>query len=235
VISEHHFANNYTSAWHTITPLSDGYWHVENKLVSRIAPPLSARSPKLQRAVINEAAFLAFCSLYDKPRPLVRQCVLQAVEKNLGAAQAYVKRFISNEIETENTFDEACLKEAGNLVLRLLHFFSVPSLVNIKPKFPGCGLLSECEGDVILGKCLYEIKAGDRPFRVADLRQLLIYSALAYAGRTMTFNSIGLFNPRTGVAWVRSLDQVCLAISGTRANDMLPALVEQFSMASVSR
>ncbi len=235
MISEHHFANNYTSAWRTITPLGDGYWHVENKLVSRIDPPLESQSPKSQRAVINEAAFVAFCSLYDQPRPIDRKLALHAVAEKLGDAQAYVKRFTSLGTEAENTFDETCLKEAGNLALRLLYFFSDPTSVHIKPKFPGCGLLSECEGDVILGKCLYEIKAGDRPFRVTDLRQLLIYSALAYARRTMTFNSIGLFNPRTGVTWVRSLDQVCLDISGTRANDMLPALVEQFSMASVSR
>lgn len=235
MISEHHFANNYTSVWRTITPLGDGYWHVENKLVSRINPPLKSHSPKSQRAIINEVAFLAFCSLYGQSRPIDRQLVLHEVAEKFEDAQAYVRRFTNLEKQAENSFNETCSKEAGNLVLRLLHFFTEPSLVQVKPKFPGCGLLSECEGDVILDKCLYEIKAGDRPFRVTDLRQLLIYSALAYARRTMNFNSIGLFNPRTGVTWVRSLDQVCLDISGTRANDMLPALVEQFSMASVSR
>src|SRR5690606_35885981 len=117
----------------------------------------------------------------------------------------------------------------------LLTYFPGQQSTILRPKFSGCGLISECEGDLIEGTCLYEIKAGDRTFRVVDLRQLLTYSALAYAEGALSFSEIGIFNPRRGVAWRKSLEEVCYALSGLRLNDTLSSLMEQFSSVSASR
>lgn len=235
MISEHQFATHYSSAWHTITPLADGFWTVENLMVDRIAPPLTPKAPKGMRAVVNETAFRAFCSLHSSPKPVKRGDVLTAIDEQLGESIVYVGRFSSAPPLTPTDVDDECRKEAGNLVLRLLHFFHGLEATTLRPKFSGCGLISACEGDLIEGSCLYEIKAGDRAFRVADLRQLLTYSALAYAKGNLSFKDIGLFNPRTGVAWRKSLEEVSHALSGLRLSDTLSALVEQFSGASASR
>lgn len=235
MISEHQFATHYSSSWHAITPLADGFWTVENLLVDRIAPPLVPRAPKGMRAVINETAFRAFCSLHGMPTPVNRSDVLAAVGGRLDESIAYVGRFSSAPPLTAADVDDDCRKESGNLVLRLLHFFPGREPTTLRPRFSGCGLISACEGDLIEGECLYEIKAGERAFRVLDLRQLLTYSALAYAKGTLSFSDIGLFNPRTGVAWRRSLEEVCHSLSGLRLSDTLSALVEQFSGASASR
>jgi hypothetical protein len=234
LISEHQFANHYSSAWRAITPLSDGFWTFENLQVERIAPPLHGRAPKEVRAILNEASFRAFCELQPTANAVGRVEVLAALDSNLQAAIDYVARF-SNSSELAADIDEDSRKEAVSLVFRLLHFFPTDARTILKPKFNGCGILSSCEGDLIAGSCLYEIKAGDRGFRVLDLRQLLTYSALAYASESLAFTEIGLFNPRTGVAWRRSLEEVCLAISGLRMTDTLSALVEQFTGASASR
>jgi len=235
VISEHQFATHYSSVWHAITPLADGFWSVENLMVDRIAPPLTPKAPKGMRAVVNETAFRAFCSLHSKAKPVNRGDVLVAIGEQLADSISYVGRFSATPPLTMADVDDECLKEAGSLVFRLLHYFPGREATTLRPMFSGCGLISACEGDVIEGSCLYEIKAGDRPFRVVDLRQLLSYSALAYAKGTLSFTEIGLFNPRTGVAWRKSLEEVSHAISGLRLSDTLSALVEQFSGASASR
>lgn len=235
MISEHQFATHYSSAWHAITPLADGFWTVENLLVDRISPPLTPKAAKGMRAVINETAFRAFCSLHGKPKPVSRDDVLFAVDSQLAESILYVGRFSSAPPLIAKDVDEDCRKEAGTLVLSLLHYFPGTETTTLRPRFNGCGLISECEGDLIEGSCLYEVKAGDRAFRVADLRQLLTYTALAYAKGTLSFQDIGIFNPRTGVAWRKSLEEVSHSLSGLRLSDTLTALVEQFSGASASR
>ena len=235
MISEHQFATHYSSAWHAVTPLADGFWTVENLMVDRIAPPLTPKAPKGMRAVVNETAFRAFCSLHSEPKPVKRGDILAAIDEQLSESIAYVGRFSSAPPLTAEDVDDECRKEAGNLVLRQLHFFPGVETTTLRPRFSGCGLISACEGDLIEGSCLYEIKAGDRAFRVVDLRQLLTYTALAYAKSNLTFTEVGLFNPRTGVAWRRSLEEVSHALSGLRLSDTLSALVEQFSSASASR
>lgn len=236
MISEHQFATHYSSAWRAVTPLADGYWTVENLMVDRIAPPLTPKAPKGIRAVVNETAFRAFCSLHSKSKPdTKRGDILAAIDDQLSDSIAYVGRFLSAPSLAAEDVDDESRKEAGNLVLRLLHFFPGVETTTLRPRFSGCGLISACEGDLIEGSCLYEIKAGDRAFRVVDLRQLLTYSALAYAKSNLTFTEVGLFNPRTGVAWRKSLEEVSHALSGLRLSDTLSALVEQFSGASASR
>lgn len=235
VISEHQFATHYSSAWRSITPLADGFWTIENLMVDRIAPPLTARAPKGMRAVVNETAFRAFCDLHGNLKSVKRGDILAAIDEQLVESITYVGRFSSAPPLATEDVDDECRKEAGALVLRLLHYFPGVETTTLRPRFSGCGLISACEGDLIEGSCLYEIKAGDRPFRVVDLRQLLTYSALAYAKSHLTFKDVGLFNPRTGVAWRKSLEEVCHALSGLRLSDTLSSLVEQFSGASASR
>jgi hypothetical protein len=235
VISEHQFSIHYTSIWKSITPLADGFWTIENLMTDRIAPPLQPKAPKGMRAVINETAFRTFCSLHASEKPISRGEVLTALDEKIHESISYVGRFSSAPKLVPQDINDECRREAGTLVLRLLHYFPGRDATTLRPTFSGCGIISACEGDVIQGSCLYEIKAGNRPFRVVDLRQLLTYSALAYANGTLSFTDIGLFNPRTGVAWRKSLEDVSHALSGLRLHDTLSTLVEQFSGASVSR
>lgn len=234
MISEHRFASAYASVWRSVTPLSDGYWKTNNQLINRIAKPVASRSPKEIRGLVNELAFIAFCEMASLPSggrvrlgPVLRAAVVPAVE--------YLNRVDPNTGYSAAMLDSDALYEAASISARLLRFFVAKRELLLRPNFAGCGILSACEGDVLYRGCLYEIKAGDRGFRLIDLRQLLVYSALAYSSGRLTFDRIGLFNPRTGVCWERSLDEVALAIAGVKASDALPALVDQFSVASVSR
>lgn len=235
MISEHQFAAHYSSAWHSIAPLSDGFWSLENKQVDRVEVPLESIAPKGMRSIINEAAFRAFCEVYPMPRPIGKERLEEVVQGSFNGAIAYVARFSNATPIEPSDIDDDCHAEATALLARLARHFPANQKIALRPKFAGCGLLSACEGDLIAGDCLYEIKAGDRAFRVLDLRQLLTYAALAYASGKLTFSDLALFNPRTGVAWRRSLVEVCQSVSGLRPNDTLSALAEQFSVASASR
>lgn len=235
MISEHQFSIHYSSAWRAVTPLADGFWAVENKRVDRIEVPLSPIAQKRMRAIINETAFRAFCDVYSNSRPVSKERLTEAVHSNFQHVIDYVARFSNASHVLLSDVDADCREETVALTGRLLRFFPPHSQTTLRPLFSGCGLLSQCEGDLIANNCLYEIKAGDRQFRLVDLRQLLTYAALAYADESLKFTHVGLINPRTGVSWRRSLDEVCRSVSGLRPNDTLSALVEQFSIASVSR
>lgn len=235
MISEHQFATQYSSAWHLVAPLSDGFWSFENKQVDRVEVPLESIAPKGMRAIVNEAAFRAFCASYPMPRSIDKERLGELLQEGFTNAIAYVSRFSNAPPVESSDIDDDCHAEAMALLVRLARYFPANQEITLRPKFVGCGLLSACEGDLIAGNCLYEIKAGDRAFRLSDLRQLLTYAALAYANGKLTFSDVGLFNPRTGVAWRRSLFDVCQSVSGLHPNDTLSALAEQFSAASASR
>lgn len=218
-----------------MAPLSDGFWAFENLQVERIAPPLQSRARKELRSIVNEAAFRGFCDLHAVGGRADREQAMNLTASRFVDAIHYVSRFTNAPPIDEADVDDDCREEATSLALRLLHFFPGDVSRVLRPRFAGCGLLSACEGDVIAGPCLYEVKAGDRAFRLVDLKQLLTYSTLAFASGRLSFTHIGLFNPRRGVAWSQSLETVCLTISGQKMNDMFSALVEQFAGASASR
>jgi hypothetical protein len=232
--SETKFATSFTSVWREITPLSDGYWAVENLLTRRVVPPLPNRAPKGLRGAVNELAFIGFSKLASQGKRIARDEVFTTLKESVPMTINYINRLTPTETLHEESIDEVCLREAMQLTLRLLNFFPSGGNTQIRPRFRGCGIINACEGDVISGDQLFEVKAGDRGFRVSDLRQLLIYSALAYASDELEFSRIGLFNPRTGMAWSKSLDEVCVSISGLRANDVLPKLVDHMQVLAAS-
>lgn len=235
MISEHQFATHYTSIWGGITPLADGFWAVENLLVERIYPPLQDGTSKRIRALVNETAFRAFSKLHGTRHSPGSADLVRAIDDSLPESIAYVSRFSSSSPPASTDVSTESRREIESLAIRLLSYFPGHLPTILRPQFRGCGLLSACEGDLIEGSCLYEVKAGDRPFRIVDLRQLLTYSALSFSMGELSFQHIGLFNPRTGVAWRKSLEEVSHSLSGLRLNDTLTAMVEQFSSTSASR
>lgn len=234
MISEHQFAASYPSIWNQVAPLGDGFWHSENMLARREMSPIVAIAAIGLRGVVNEAGFRAFCSLRSADGQTSRTAALNAVDAVTTESVEYVDRLAPAAKIVHESFDDSARQEAASLALRLTEFFPGERPIHLRPMFPGCGLISTCEGDVIEGDCLYEIKAGERAFRINDLRQLLVYSALAYSSGTMHFRSVGLFNPRTGASWRRTLDYVCDSIAGMTAVDTLSNLVDRFSGVSVS-
>lgn len=211
-------------------PLGDSYWRRENLLLESIYPGIENLVSTDMRGFVNELAFIAFSNMRDdkvQPAPSVEE----AIQIAIPAAISYINRLIKPTILTSAEVDGDCIKEATLLLLSLGRMFPETIPATFRPKFQGCGILGACEGDLVFGECLYEIKAGARAFRMADLKQLLVYSALSYAEDSRIFKFVGLCNPRTGAHWVRDLDSVCYAISGLSASDVLSNLTKSFESA----
>jgi hypothetical protein len=81
-------------------------------------------------------------------------------------------------------------------------------------------LLDSCEGDVLAGAVLYEIKNVDREFRSLDLRQLLTYAFLDNLGGTRRFSAVGLVNARRGVYFRASVERVCRGVAAASAAEV---------------
>lgn len=235
MISERRFAKSYSSVWQEIMPLSDGYWAVENLLTKREAAPVKSLTPAQYRGLVNELGFRTFRKICHDRTKITRDSIILATADEYATAATYINRLADDGVPPVSADRSTIVREAAQIALRLLGFFPDNRSIVLNPKFDGCGIVDSCEGDLIYGNCLFEIKAGDRNFRISDLRQLFVYCSLSYSKGPLEYARIGLFNPRSGKAWTRDIDTVCISVSGLRANDLLPRIVDFISTNSTSR
>jgi hypothetical protein len=225
VISDRRMAQGFSSFWQELAPMADAYIRSINLRKERLGPPLKSSLRAERRGLVNEFAFRLFryeIEHGNKPNT--------AAEGKLATA---VRQFIRSMPRMEQgvapigTVERA---EARKLRDRLATAFVAtegePALI-VGPRFPGCGRMLPCEGDVLQGVTLWEVKPGERDFRVHDLRQLLLYSALNHVGRTYAIESIGILNPRSGVYVAEELSAVCMSIAGRTPNDIFEE-IQQF-------
>jgi hypothetical protein len=126
-------------------------------------------------------------------------------------------------------------REAEKLRSRLHRFFEEAGDMIVGPFFRGCGILNSCQGDVLSEETLFEVKAGDRPFRITDIRQLLIYAALNFESREHQINRLGLFNPRLGTYVTGDVEQFSLQLCGMSSSELFGIIVAFLSSSGVSR
>jgi hypothetical protein len=181
--------------------------------VSSIAPN--------RRALVNELAFEMFAA------SLVEGGLHNVVGSSERVAALYIstsakmQRFARFGLQqgplTHHEQSEA-IKLARRTELFLKRYESGPL---VRPQFPGCGMLDAVEGDLLVNKTLFEVKAGDRAYRGVDLRQLLTYCALNYTAGSHDIESVGLLNPRAGTYFTESLGVVCVRLSGEPVESVL--------------
>lgn len=220
-------------------PMGDRYWRNQNLYLESFGVPYKGSGKKDIRGTINELAFMVFCKLSEDDLQPDLDLATALAGSFAGEAIQYTSRFTRRKTNKRPSMSDASLGEAAFLAVNQLRFFKYSHFVNssyvTRPKFGGCGILASCEGDVLTNDTLFEVKAGERTFRITDLRQLLTYSALAHASGALTFSKIGLLNPRTGTFWIRDLDVVCRATSGLRSSDVFEALVNAVTQPLTSR
>ncbi len=234
MISERKLASGFASLWHEVTPMADTYWRTQNLYTTHFARPIeNIVNPQL-RAFTSELAFETFFQQRDNSfvsrqgaRALAITCAPRVV--------TYISRFADGIVPAVASEEEAAIEEALTLLNRLTMYFGEVEArkpLTIRPSFPGCGIVNDCQGDVVAGNTLYEVKAVDRGFRITDLRQLIIYAALGRSSRAFRFERLGLLNPRTSQCWVRDVDEISYAIAGTSGVELLDAVVEAISSPS---
>jgi hypothetical protein len=235
MISEKKFAGTYTTFWRELLPMGERFIRQQNMSLERFSPPLHSSLPPHVRGIVNEMAFRLFCRYVNRRCKEFRD---QDVQEAMDESISYIRRFRESREAITYMIEEEERTEAVDLATRLGVFVSDrregENVISF-PRFHGCGIIDSCEGDILLAKTLYEIKAGDRDFRLVDLRQVLIYCALNYARPIYEIDAIGLVNPRRGVFFVVSLEALCQELSGVPANDVCFTIVEFISQPGSSR
>jgi hypothetical protein len=129
------------------------------------------------------------------------------------------------------------LAEAKTLCGRLEMFFADKerrSALVVNPLIRGCGFLNSCYADVVAKDTLYEVKAGQRLFRITDLRQALTYCALNSASGQFPLTQICLLNPRLGVYVRGSIEIISREACGMSSNDLFGAIIQFLSSQGTS-
>ncbi len=239
LIDELTFSRAYSWFWRAAIPMSEAYVRRINLgLYERAFRPLPGSSAPGKRAFINE---LGFCAFRDRAggawrgpewvRPS-RFALATEIEEVWGRIGRLKDQTDQLPIQT----DTDDIREALQLASRLQAFFRDYSHLSLEPVFPGCGIVEECRGDVIADETLLEIKAGDRPFRSMDVRQVLTYLALNHAAADLwSIQMVSLLNPRVGIVFSQTVDELCFGVSGIDRSQLLDTIVYEMSRADVSR
>jgi hypothetical protein len=237
VTSETSFAQYHTSTWRLLAPAIDLYIRKINlQLYEREFPVLKSSVASERRGLINEISFNAFCAISGEAQ--ARNLSDEIFKRAINDARIKISLLegIQPETITDPKKDE--IEDCVEQVRRLRIFFARESKdrkVEVRPKFPGAGIIASSEGDVYFDSSLFEIKAGQRKFRAVDLKQLLTYAALNNSARLRPLSQLGLFNPRMGISFSAMLDDICLEISGCTAAELLPEITRIISSGDISR
>ncbi|QEX20572.1 hypothetical protein FRZ61_04890 [Hypericibacter adhaerens] len=239
MISEITFSRDFSSFWRLACPMMDGFIRQLNRgSYDRDFAPMKVETAPNRRAFVNEVAFSAFCAITSS---YLQGLKAVSVEDAIAENEPLVRLLASQgerdgDYEQELSSDE--VNDAGEQVRRLgrrLGPIGPSRAITCRPRFPGCGIIDACEGDVLVDGILFEIKAGDRSFRSIDLRQLLVYLALNHAGNGTAIRFVGLINPRVGVSFQMSADEFCFEVSGRSTAQLLDAVVYGIASGDISR
>ncbi len=216
MISELAFSRGYSSFWQEYFPWLNYYIPVINAdRKNHLLSPIDITEDPSLRSINNVVAFTHFKNICgDVEFPL---------ETSFDEAKRIVGVLPRNNLAryklTSN--DRRIIEVQTN---RLLNRYG--PTCRIYPDFCGCGIVKNCYGDILKGETLIEIKAGERGIQPADLKQVILYSALNWANprRTHNIRRVEIFNPRQGVAWNNDLSQFISYISDLSLEDVFDQL-----------
>mgnify|MGYP000927955544 CR=1 FL=1 len=235
MISERKFAGTYTSFWSQLLPRMDTFVRRMNCSCERYCKEVYdiSSTHRDRRGIVNELAFRIFQE--DPAKACLAPAHIATLAENV---RVYIER-LSNEhdgvVELPVSDDEIMTALAlANSLRTYFRDISADKLI-FWPPFPGCGILRACKGDIISGSTLYEIKAGDRSFRVTDVRQILVYCSLDYASKRYGLQSVTLLNPRRGVYYKLSIKSLVEECAGLSPTDLFESILEFISSDTPSR
>ena len=177
------------------------------------SPLVSGLAPR-DSDLVAESAFGLFACAVDEKIPVA----LIPPDKVLLAVSRATDRVLllrGTGRSLEGVMTPAHLQFALALATRLLAWTSrLPGQLEIQPRLPGVGIVDQCHPDLICGTELIEVKMSRTIFRLPDLQQVLVYSALAWLCTDRQIERITLTNPLLGVTWSFELRALIPEISG---------------------
>jgi hypothetical protein len=245
MISEKEFANGFAGFWSEATPF------LTSRLVTEVnmsgsplggrrfdpwAKPLSTPADSSNNDVLAETAFGLFAEAIRSRRDvlevsadkgLLKRLENSALDRIWGLRGAWSRK--ERSWKTNKSAPNTAADQSIELARRLELFFKQnhhDEVVIIQPPFQGCGILNSCNGDVLAGKCLYELKTVDRNLRSSDIKQVLIYCVLNRYSRQYEIDSFTILNPRRGLEFHFDLESFSQKISGKTAAELFHEVAE---------
>jgi hypothetical protein len=213
MISERLFARSYASFWRDLLPFSEAFVRGLNSNWDKLERPTSEQPEPLERAVINEAAVRLF-RLHTEGAAIDKEAACRAIQE----AAAWLD-CPEMEVGPFGVF------EVSIMASELSHRFGNVNIV-FAPPFRGCGILSSCQADFIVGEVLVEVKSGYRSFRSADLRQVLVYLALNYLDLKYMLGRACLYNARLNRGLDIGIDDLCRQLAGNASSDIFSRIAD---------
>ena len=239
MITEVSFCRDFSSFWRTTTPTMDGFVrNLNSGLYHRDFHPIDAMTAPNRRSFTNELAFEVFCiNVRAVQRGEFAKALAESLQDAIPAVRsAALRAALDGDTSSALSADELADidEQVRRLTLRICPGLIVHAVV-LSPEFSGCGMIDTCRGDVLVGETLFEIKAGDRPFRALDVRQLVTYVALNYAGHQRAISTVALVNPRVGISVEMDLGEFCFEVSGQDTAGLLAEMIYAMSAGEISR
>jgi hypothetical protein len=238
MISEKIFVTSYNSSWQELAPTSQTYVRAINLSKLHFESPLTSKVDPKRRSIVNEIGFLIFKSSINSQKSIEdifkSDDLVKISERSLNIARSY--QILSDEELMPATKME--LQEAVFLANRIKLYLDQnekEQKINVSPAFKGCGFIDDCYGDLLVGKTLYESKAGDRPFRLVDVKQILVYLALNFANKSHDIQDIGFVNPRLGIYYKVKATEFSYGVSGKDLIELVSEIVEFISSGGMSK
>lgn len=220
MISEVNFARNYSAFWFEYAPWLKNYVNsVNTGFADRLYPPLNSKDEPKYRSINNVVSFTLFKNII--------------LENNNSLTQAYADSLIilNNYPRTNLTTYQLTTPNVDiitSMSEKLIERYK-KTPITFYPQFNGCGILDNCQGDLLQNNTLIEIKAGERNITASDLRQILIYTALNWLANKKNISDVELFNPRMGMVWQTSLVDFVSSISDLSMEDLFEQIGKHLS------
>ena len=234
MISERQFATLYTSFWATVLPLGESTVRGMNLRVDRVYDPFDADASAALNGFVNE---LAFRLAESSHRAGTKTISLKELPKVYASTESYILRLPRPSIPSSEAERDAATRDAVAIAQRLAEMIGPArgeNSITFRPLFMGCGTLDACEGDILIGEDLWEVKSGDRHFRQIDIRQILIYCALNHAARTRVIDRYSLVNPRAGVVLADTIDNLVYDVAGCDPGTLFDEIIACVTMRDAS-
>ena len=234
MLSERQLSRGFADAWQRWTPYLDsrllaslrtnGAWQ---RAVQSWAPPLQTNVPARHNDAVAEIAFGLFCAgLEDLSRPLE---VFSPPEIEVVIEEALFRIALLRHGDglAREAIGAGHLADAKVLAIRLRdHLSGKEGTPRVHERLEGAGVLGACHPDVMQGRTLIEVKMSKVGFRSADLRQLLVYAAMA-DWNGMPARDLALVNPRLGLSWHFGVDELVESAADTTPAALFRA-IERF-------
>lgn len=238
MISERKLASAHSSFWRNAMPMADSFVRNMNRTLTRLTPPCPTQSKGMRNSLISELSFRLYSLICNEK--ITIQDLIKSTDL-IKATARDVNNYISRLERLDTPIPEMNDMEINDAIsltdnLRKCLVYSNPGMVvTTQPKFKGCGIVDDCEGDILVGGTLYELKNVDRDFRVTDLRQVLTYCALSVASGQTSIEKIGLLNARSGLSYVMNINKLAYLAAGISADELLREVIRYITSDSPSR